>query len=44
MGRPRPFRRIEGDPVPEPVDNEDPVGGPSMHDVMDGAHVEDEKS
>jgi len=41
MGRFRPFRWKKGDPVPEPLDDEDPAGGPSMHDVMRGAHVDD---
>lgn len=41
FGRFRPFRRQKGDPVPQPVDDEDPAGGPSMHDVMHGAHVDD---
>ena len=40
-GRSRPFRRVQGDPVPEPLDDPDPAGGPSMHNVMDGAHVDD---
>ena len=41
LGRSRPFRWKKGDPVPEPVDDEDPAGGPSMHDVMQGADVDD---
>jgi hypothetical protein len=28
-------------PVPEPLDDEDPGGGRSMHDVMHGAKVDD---
>ena len=41
LGHPRPFHMEKGDPVPEPVDDEDPAAGPSMHDVMHGAHVDD---
>jgi len=44
FGRFRPFRWKKGDPVPEPVDDEDPTGGPSMHDVMHGAHVDESGS
>lgn len=40
-GRFRRFRYVKGDPLPEPVDDEDPAGGPSMHDVMQGADVDD---
>ena len=29
------------DPVPEPLDDEDPAGGPSMLDVMHGTHVDE---
>jgi hypothetical protein len=41
LGRFRKFRWKKGDAVPEPVDDEDPGGGPSMHDLMHGAHVDD---
>jgi hypothetical protein len=37
----RPFRRAKGDPVPEPVDDEDPADDRSMRDVM---HEDDAKN
>lgn len=40
FGRFRPFRWKKGDPVPEPVDDEDPSDDRSMHDVM---HEDDAK-
>jgi hypothetical protein len=41
FGRPRRFHRVEGDPEPEPVDDEDPGDERGLRDVMRDA---DEKS
>jgi hypothetical protein len=40
FGRFRPFRRIKGDPVREPVDDPDPVGRQGLRDTL----RDDEKS
>jgi hypothetical protein len=36
LGRIRPFRRIKGDPVVEPVDDEDPVDEHGLRDALRG--------
>jgi hypothetical protein len=41
FGRPRLFRRVEGDPEPEPVDDEDPG---DEHGLRDALHGADEKT
>jgi len=34
LGRPRRFRRVEGDPEPEPVDDEDPGDERGLRDAL----------
>ncbi len=41
FGRPRPFRRVKGDPEPEPVDDEDPGDERGLRDALRDA---DEKT
>jgi hypothetical protein len=41
LGRPRLFRRVKGDPEPEPVDDEDPGDEHGLRDALrDGDHKE----
>ena len=41
LGRSRPFRRVKGDPVPEPVADEDPG---DEHGLRDALHDDGEKN
>jgi hypothetical protein len=34
LGRPRAFRRVKGDPLPEPVDDEDPGSEQGLRDAL----------